>query len=725
MAKLQQKLRRETIEHGKSSFQRVHTMSGDNSGFSFEISPELIAQFMIEALEQLQEAETTLLKLMERPDDDASLQLVMQYVHTFKGNCGLLALSQLQQASHAVESLIIAVQDGEVEALPAVSASLETIDSLREGLNNFAQGGPGEVPDLAAVIASLQKLHMIVEAPAPQKSSAASDTGELVRACMEAADMLRKEAVHLSSKSLSVIESVRFLMESMQCDPASHVLQALASALTEFKDEESRERLRPLVVGFCDKLDNYAFALLEGASDWPDAGRDIKEIASLVSLVIDRTVASPSALISSPAPSRSLKPDNRDASPKEMTKPEARQETPSESRNESKPRREIRVDVDKLDRLMNLVGELLISEIMVTHNPDLNGLSLPNFDRASHRLRLITNELQDLAMAVRLVPISGVFRRMTRVIHDLKQRSGKEMRLELKGEETEVDRSVIEILGDPLMHMLRNSADHGLETPDERRAAGKLEEGCIRLSAAQIGAEIVITLQDDGRGLNRQRILDKAQKQGLIEDDGATMNDQDVWPLIFSPGFSTAETVTDISGRGVGMDVVRSNIDKVKGRIEIHSEAGKGASFVIRIPLSLSTIDGMLVKVGHVQYMIPLLLIRETLRPHANQLNARHDGQEFLRIRKEVLPVVRLHLCHGLEPRTQRLDEGIVIIINLFRGPICLFVDDIVSQMQTVVKPLAGQICDTPGVSGFTILSDGQVALILDLEEVMLLNHKS
>ena len=702
-------------------------MSGDDSGFSFEISPELIAQFMIEALEQLQEAESTLLKLMERPDDAASLQLVMQYVHTFKGNCGLLALSDLQQASHAVESLIIAVQDGEVEALPAVSASLETIDSLREGLNNFAQGGPGEVSDLAAVIGRLQKLHMVVEAPAPQKSSSVSDTGELVRACMEAADMLRKEAERLSSKSLSVIESVRFLMESLSCDPASHVLQALASTLTEFKDEPSRERLRPLIVGFCDKLDNYAFALLEGPADWPDAGSDIEEISSLVSRVIDQPVASPSALSPSPVPSPSPRADNRDAAIKETTilKPEARQDTPSESRHESKPRREIRVDVDKLDRLMNLVGELLISEIMVTHNPDLNGLSLPNFDRASHRLRLITNELQDLAMAVRLVPISGVFRRMTRVIHDLKQRSGKEIRLELKGEETEVDRSVIEILGDPLMHMLRNSADHGLETPEERLAAGKPEEGCIRLSAAQIGAEIVITLQDDGRGLNRQRILDKAQKQGLIEGDGAAMSDQDVWPLIFSPGFSTAETVTDISGRGVGMDVVRSNIDKVKGRIEIHSEAGKGASFVIRIPLSLSTIDGMLVKVGHVQYMIPLLLIRETLRPHADQLNTRHDGQEFLRIRKEVLPVVRLHLCHSITPRTLRLDEGIVIIINLFRGPVCLFVDDIVSQMQTIVKPLAGQICNTPGVSGFTILSDGQVALILDLEEVMQLNHKS
>jgi len=701
-------------------------MSGDESDFSFEISPELIAQFMVEALEQLQEAESTLLKLMDHPEDAASMQLVMQYVHTFKGNCGLLALSDLQQASHAVESLIIAVQDGEIEALPAVSASLETIDSLREGLNNFAQGGPGAVHDLAAVIGRLQKIHMVVEVPAPQNSASASDSSELVRACMEAAEMLRKEAEHLSAKSLSVIESVRFLMESLSCDPASHVLQALASALTEFKDEPSREKLRPIIVGFCDKLDNYAFALLEGPADWPDGGSDIEEISSLLSRVIDQPLASPSAHIPSPAPSPSPRAGNRDASPKEsLHKPELRQETLSESRHESKPRREIRVDVDKLDRLMNLVGELLISEIMVTHNPDLNGLSLPNFDRASHRLRLITNELQDLAMSVRLVPISGVFRRMTRVIHDLKQRSGKEMRLDLKGEETEVDRSVIEILGDPLMHMLRNSADHGLETPEERLAAGKPEEGCIRLSAAQIGAEIVITLQDDGRGLNRQRILDKAQKQGLIEGDGATLNDQDVWSLIFSPGFSTAETVTDISGRGVGMDVVRSNIDKVKGRIEIHSEVGKGASFVIRIPLSLSTIDGMLVKVGHVQYMIPLLLIRETLRPHADQLNTRHDGQEFLRIRKEVLPVVRLHLCHSITPRTQRFDEGIVIIINLFRGPVCLFVDDIVSQMQTIVKPLAGQICNTPGVSGFTILSDGQVALILDLEEVMQLNHKS
>ncbi|MEN9360471.1 MAG: hypothetical protein RL095_2006 [Verrucomicrobiota bacterium] len=715
-------------------------MSGDDSSFSFEISPELVAQFMVEALEQLQEAEATLLKLMQSPDDAAALQLVMQYIHTFKGNCGLLALSQLQQASHAVESLIIAVQDGEVESAPAVAASLETIDSLREGLNNFAQGGPGEVPDLDQVLAHLKKIQGI-SAPEAQdrKQQEAADSGEMVRAFMEASEQLRQESQRISSRALELTESIRLLMDSLPCDAASQVFQALSAALSACQDDASRQSFRPVIVGFCDKLDNFAFALLDGVAAWPDPAPDIDEISCLINKAAERqpqaaALAAPLAGIAS-APAAEIRSEasapapQKPAAPAKETqsKAETRSESPAEVKPEAaaKARREIRVDVDKLDRLMNLVGELLISEIMVTHNPDLAGLNLPNFERASHRLRLITNELQDLAMAVRLVPISGVFRRMSRVIHDLKQRSGKEIRLELKGEDTEVDRSVIEILGDPLMHMLRNSADHGLETPEERRAAGKPEEGCIRLSAAQIGAEIVITLQDDGRGLSRSRILAKARQQALIEDEGTSMSDQDVWQLIFKPGFSTADTVTDISGRGVGMDVVRSNIDKVKGRIEIHSEAGKGASFVIRIPLSLSTIDGMLVKVGHVQYMIPLLLIRETLRPHPEQLNTRHDGQEFLRIRKEVLPVVRLHLCHGIEPRTQRLDEGIVIIINLFRGPICLFVDDIVSQMQTIVKPLAGQICNTPGISGFTILSDGQVALILDLEEVMQLTHKS
>ena len=387
------------------------------------------------------------------------------------------------------------------------------------------------------------------------------------------------------------------------------------------------------------------------------------------------------------------------------------------SSSSSNQRRDIRVDLDKLDTLINLVGELIIAESMVTHSEDLEGLELPNFEKASHQLRLITNELQDIAMAIRMVPVEATFKKMKRLIHDLSNKSGKKLKLHLEGADTEVDKSVIDMIADPLVHMLRNSADHDVEDTAGRQAADKEETGNIYLSAEQACDEVLITIRDDGRGLNREKILEKAMNNNLVKD-GTELEDEEVYQLIFEPGFSTADAITDISGRGVGMDVVKSNIERVKGRIEIKNKPGKGCSFIIHIPLTLATIEGMLVRVGGTKYTIPINRIRESLKIQSDIITERPDGQEFIKIRESILPVFRLHQLHDIKSDSQKLDEGIIIVIELNDGQVCLFVDEILYQIQTVIKPLSGFMGRIKGISGCNILGNGELALILDVQSL-------
>jgi len=378
-------------------------------------------------------------------------------------------------------------------------------------------------------------------------------------------------------------------------------------------------------------------------------------------------------------------------------------------------RRDIRVDLDKLDSMIDLVGELVIAQLMVVHSPDLKGYEFENFSKAAHHLERITSELQDVAMAIRMVPLSATFRKMIRLVHDLSHKSGKKVRLDLKGEETEVDKTVIEQIADPLVHIIRNAIDHGIEPLETRRAAGKDEAGTITLDAKHDGGEVLITVHDDGAGLNRDRILKKGLEKGLVNSDPSSLRDQDIYRLIFAPGFSTAAVVTDVSGRGVGMDVVKKNIEKLKGSVDIHSTPGKGAIFVLRIPLTLAIIDGMLVRTGQSLYIIPLLAIRESLRPEPQQITVLPDGTEVVKVREELLPVVRLHALYDVAPDHTELHKGLLAIIEHQGEAVCLFLDEVVGQQQTVIKALPGYMSTIQGISGCSILGDGQVCLIIDV----------
>jgi two-component system chemotaxis sensor kinase CheA len=378
-------------------------------------------------------------------------------------------------------------------------------------------------------------------------------------------------------------------------------------------------------------------------------------------------------------------------------------------------RQDIRVDLDKLDQLINLIGEMVIAENMLIHNPDIAGLELENFHKAGQQMSKLVRELQEIAMTIRMIPVSGLFRRMIRLVHDLSLKAGKKVELVLSGEDTEVDKTVVETITDPLVHLIRNSLDHGLEPPDERIRAGKPEKGVVRLSARHEEGEVWITIEDDGRGLNREKILSKAISKGLIDGDGSDMSDKAIYNLIFQAGFSTADKITDVSGRGVGMDVVKQNIDKIKGKIEVTSKPGQGSRMILRIPLTLGIIDGMMVRVGDTKCIVPTLAIREAFRPQAGAITITPDGQELARVRENFFPVIRLHDVLKKEPESRTLPDGILILIEYQDKGVCLFVDEIVGQQQTVIKGLSDYIGNVRWVSGCTILGDGEVCLILDV----------
>ena len=378
-------------------------------------------------------------------------------------------------------------------------------------------------------------------------------------------------------------------------------------------------------------------------------------------------------------------------------------------------RQDIRVDLEKLDNLINLIGELVIAENMLIHNPDLEGLELESFNKAAQQMGKLVRELQEMAMIIRMIPVSGLFRRMIRLVHDLSVKSGKKVDLKLSGESTEVDKTVIETITDPLVHILRNSMDHGLEPPNERIAANKSETGIIRLNACHEEGEVWIILEDDGRGLNKDKILAKAITNGLIDGDGSDLTDKEIYNMIFQPGFSTAEKITDISGRGVGMDVVKQNLEKIKGKVDVDSVPGKGTKIKLRIPLTLAIIDGMLVRVGNAKCIVPILSIKEAFRPQPDAITVTPDNEELVRVREQFFPVVRLHELLDTPPEHSALVDAILIVLEYQGRSICLMVDEILGQQQTVIKGLSEYIGNVRGCSGCTILGNGDVSLILDV----------
>jgi two-component system chemotaxis sensor kinase CheA len=377
--------------------------------------------------------------------------------------------------------------------------------------------------------------------------------------------------------------------------------------------------------------------------------------------------------------------------------------------------RSIKVETAKLDYLVDMVGEMVISQSLVRHDPDFGTSLKPRLARNLSQLARITDDIQRTAMSMRMIPVGQLFQKTSRLVRDLSRKAGKQVELELSGEETELDRNIVEELADPLMHMVRNSVDHGIEKPDERVAAGKPAQARVLLKAGHQAGHIVIQISDDGRGLPREKILKKAREKKLIEA-GAEPTESEIFALIFHPGFSTAEKITDVSGRGVGMDVVRKQVQKLRGRIDVSSKPGEGTTFLLKLPLTLAIIDGLVVGVGDQRYIVPIFAVREMLQPAEEAISTIHGRQEMALVRGSLLPVIRLHQRFHVQPRHQNPWESLLIVAESGTKLFCLMVDELIGKQEVVIKSLGEGMRNIAGVAGGAILGDGRVGLILDPE---------
>lgn len=384
----------------------------------------------------------------------------------------------------------------------------------------------------------------------------------------------------------------------------------------------------------------------------------------------------------------------------------------------------ISVNLNKLDQLLDMVGEIVIAEAMVTASPDLKKLKLDNFQKSARQLRKLTDELQDIVMSIRMVPLSGVFNKMTRIVRDMKVKLNRDVNLVLEGEETEVDKSIIDNLNDPIMHMVRNAMDHGIEqNVEDRIKAGKPAKGTITLAAYNSSGEVIIVVADDGTGIDVSAVLRKAENQGILTKPAHEYTDKEAFNLVMMPGFSTNEEVTEFSGRGVGMDVVRKNIEKIGGTVSVDSKWGCGTNFIIKIPLSLAIVNGIEVSVGTSIFTIPINSIKEFIKLKENQVFLDTSGKEMVKIRNQVFPLLRLHEYYGLEPRSTDPLDGVVVVVESEGKSTCLLADELIGEQQVVVKPFSPMLnrygVKQNGMAGCTILGDGSITIILDISNII------
>jgi two-component system, chemotaxis family, sensor kinase CheA len=614
---------------------------------------DLTAAFFQEAVELLEQAEYLLLHVDIDAPSDEDLNAIFRAAHSIKGGAASFGFGALTETTHLLESLLDRARNRQLQLTERiVNGLLKARDALLDQLRAYEAGGE---PDPALVAASCAEIRELDTPEAGASPPAAT----------------RPQAYAGAT-------------------PVHNVLKVVYSQLTGDQPRRLLEEL-PTLGRVLDAAatDDTLTATLETLST-PD---DIVAVACFLleeDQVHVTTVAAPQAAPAAQAGG-------------------AKAGAPAAAKDSS-----IRVDVEKVDTLVNLVGELVITQSMlasvaaqldpVGHERLLSGLG---------QLERNAKDMQESVMRIRMMPVDGVFRRYPRVVRDTSAKLGKQVVLETEGEETELDKSLIERIVDPLTHLVRNSLDHGIETPQERIAAGKNPTGRLLLSAQHMGGFIVIVVADDGAGLNRARILAKARLQGLdVSDD---MPDQEVWKLIFAPGFSTAEAVTDISGRGVGMDVVKRNIQEMGGHVEISSVAGRGTTTRIVLPLTLAILNGMSVKVGNETYVLPLNNVLESLQPSAENLHSVKGERHLIRVRGEYLPLIMLHQIFEVPGAKTDPLASILVIVQAGSDRCALMVDELLGQHQVVVKNLETNYRKVPGISAATILGDGSVALIVDV----------
>ena len=670
--------------------------------------------FFDESFEAVDSMESALLKLDAGSPDPESINTIFRVAHSIKGGSATFGFDEIASFTHSLETLLDEVRAKRTAVTQRISdLLLKSVDIMRAMLGAAKARQPIDMQSVADVQFDIELaiLHRDVAATAASSIHPAPDPGANANASIGAfvrtAAATREWRIHLQP-------GPEFFERG--ADPVRIFRElAVLGTLEVTADLDALPPCQDMQPGHC-----YLRWSLALVSDAPEA--TIREVFEWMNADCELTFTEVTAPASRPVPV----PPASDRIGIDAVQP-ALAAHPAPAVNPTQAAQaasavdsgSIRIGVEKIDELINTVGELVITHAMLSQiGRGMTGPGSEALRSGIQQLERYMRQLQESVMRVRMLPISVVFSRFPRMVRDLAQRLGKQVELKITGETTELDKTLLEKIGDPLVHLVRNCIDHGIESAQARAAAGKSPVGTIQLNASHRGGSIAIEVCDDGGGLDHERILAKARASGLV-GPGDNLTRKQIRELIFLPGFSTAETTTDVSGRGVGMDVVRRNISDLSGKIEVHSERGLGSRFLITLPLTLAIVDGLSVAVGDQTYILPLTSTIESLRLVPGQATTIADGREVFGFRDEYLPIVRLHESFGLNPRTSALHEGLVVVVEGAGRRVGLFIDELLGQQQVVIKSLETHYGRVAGISAATILGDGAVALILDVPDLI------
>ena len=681
--------------------------------------------FFEESFEGLEVMESGLVELeIGRPDIEA-INSIFRAAHSIKGGSGTFGFTDIGEFTHVVEALLDEMRSGERDVTrEAVDVLLAAVDSLRDMLNAARDGTDFDAASVADVHTRLEALQTGSTNASGNPSAAASNDGPTTDA----------PSAESSNGNWSISFRPHDGLFATGNDPV-RILRELCS-LGQASVSAHVDRL-PTYANFDPEICYLYWTIELDGSVEESAVREVFEwIDDDADIVIERTAGTTQAVPAATTDAGSASDETEAPAEAAPTQPvaaapdtperrtgEDRRQTERRSNNASSSASSIRVDIGKVDSLINLVGELVITQSMLGQfNEDPESIDFDKLREGLAQLERNTRELQESVMRIRMLPISFSFNRFPRLVRDLSAKLGKQVELKISGEQTELDKTVLEKIADPLVHLVRNALDHGIELPDVRTAAGKPEHGTLTLAARHEGGNIVIEIGDDGAGLDPEKLINKARERGLIGAD-ETLPEDRINDLIFHPGFSTAKEVSDVSGRGVGMDVVRRNIKELGGAIELRSKKGEGSTIRIRLPLTLAILDGQLVRVGDDTYIIPLVSIVETLQVERERVKSVVGSAELYRLRTEYIPIVRLYEVFGLEPHTTALEQGLLVVVEGEGQRAGVFVDELLGQQQVVIKSLETNYRSVSGISGATILGDGTVAMIMDAGGLIALNR--
>ncbi len=663
---------------------------------SMDIS-DFYQTFFDEADELLADMEQHLLDLVPEAPDAEQLNAIFRAAHSIKGGAGTFGFTILQETTHLMENLLDEARRGEMQLnTDIINLFLETKDIMQEQLDAYKSSQEPDAASFEYICQALRQLALEAKGEAPAAAAKLSvvetETAAPAPAATTDGGKLRIKLGKLKGNETELLQE-----ELGNLGTLSQIEKADDHLIATLETSASADDITA-VLCFVIEIDQIEFLPLPAAEPAPAAPAEP---------VVQATPA-PTAPVAAPV-----------AKAPAASAPRAEQNKPAREKENTS----IRVAVEKVDQLINLVGELVITQSMLQQRSnELDPVTHGDLITSMSQLQRNARDLQESVMSIRMMPMEYVFSRFPRLVRDLASKLGKQVELTLQGSSTELDKSLIERIIDPLTHLVRNSLDHGIESPEKRDAAGKSPVGNLILSAEHQGGNICIEVTDDGAGLNRERILAKAMSQGMAVSE--SMTDDEVGMLIFAPGFSTAEQVTDVSGRGVGMDVVKRNIQEMGGHVEIASRQGQGTTIRILLPLTLAILDGMSVKVNEEVFILPLNAVMESLQPREEDLHPLAGGERVLEVRGEYLPLVELWKVFDVQGAKTEATQGIVVILQSAGRRYALLVDQLIGQHQVVVKNLESNYRKVPGISAATILGDGSVALIVDVSALQSLNRE-